>query len=108
MPRGADVPGIAGVRQAHVRPVKALRGLAPRQALVRPRRPAVDRRRALIDDGGKVVTRRVRPRLARSAAERPSGGGSRWCAPVGPLRRGRFGSPWSRSGGRPWCAVRRA
>ncbi|MFJ8156156.1 MOSC N-terminal beta barrel domain-containing protein [Streptomyces sp. NPDC094468] len=69
------------MRPTHVHPVKALRGLAPRPAVVRPGRPAGDRRRALIDDGGKVVTRRVRPRPAPSAAVQPSGGGFRLSAP---------------------------
>ncbi|MER7934734.1 MULTISPECIES: MOSC N-terminal beta barrel domain-containing protein [unclassified Streptomyces] len=71
------------MRPTHVHPVKALRGLAPRPAVVRPGRPAGDRRRALIDDGGKVVTRRVRPRPAPSAAVQPSGGGFRLSAPGG-------------------------
>ncbi|MFJ6705231.1 MULTISPECIES: MOSC N-terminal beta barrel domain-containing protein [unclassified Streptomyces] len=71
------------MRPTHLHPVKALRGLAPRPAVVRPGRPAGDRRRALIDDGGKVVTRRVRPRPAPSAAVQPSGGGFRLSAPGG-------------------------
>ncbi|MEU9156639.1 MOSC N-terminal beta barrel domain-containing protein [Streptomyces sp. NPDC048417] len=69
--------GIAEPRSVHVHPVKTLRGLPPRQAVVEPWGPAGVHRRALIDDGGKVVTRRAQPRLAPAAAELLSGGGMR-------------------------------
>ncbi|MFG2129331.1 MOSC domain-containing protein [Streptomyces sp. NPDC048751] len=65
----------------HVHPVKAFRGLAPREAVVEPWGLAGDRRWALIDDGGKVVTQRQQPRLAPAAAELLPGGGLRLSAP---------------------------
>ncbi|MGI5516798.1 MOSC domain-containing protein [Streptomyces sp. CA-106131] len=61
----------------HVHPVKALRGQAPREAVVEPWGLAGDRRWALIDDAGKVVTQREYPRLALAAAELLPGGGVR-------------------------------
>ncbi|MDH6228391.1 MULTISPECIES: MOSC domain-containing protein [Streptomyces] len=72
--------GKAEIHSIHVHPVKAFRGQAPREALVEPWGLAGDRRWALIDDGGKVVTQRRQPRLATAAAElRP--GGVRLSAP---------------------------
>jgi uncharacterized protein YcbX len=72
--------GKAEVHSIHVHPVKAFRGQAPREALVEPWGLAGDRRWALIDDGGTVVTQRRHPRLALAAAElRP--GGVRLSAP---------------------------
>ncbi|MCT9082799.1 MOSC domain-containing protein [Streptomyces fulvoviolaceus] len=65
----------------HVHPVKALRGLAPREVDVEPWGLAGDRRWVLIDDGGKVVTQRQQPRLALAAAEPLAGGGVRLSAP---------------------------
>ncbi|MEU9265730.1 MOSC N-terminal beta barrel domain-containing protein [Streptomyces sp. NPDC048251] len=65
----------------HVHPVKAFRGQAPREAVVEPWGLAGDRRWALIDDGGKVVTQRQQPRLALAAAELLPGGGVRLSAP---------------------------
>ena len=61
----------------HVHPVKALRGQAPREAVVEPWGLAGDRRWALIDESGKVVTHRERPRLALAAAELLPDGGIR-------------------------------
>ncbi|KUO07801.1 MOSC domain-containing protein [Streptomyces sp. DSM 15324] len=58
----------------HRYPVKACRGQAPREAVVEPWGLAGDRRWALIDDGGKVVTQRQQPRLARVAAALVPGG----------------------------------
>ncbi|GGL86168.1 molybdenum cofactor biosysynthesis protein [Streptomyces fumigatiscleroticus] len=72
--------GNARLKSIHVHPVKAFRGLAPREAVVEPWGLAGDRRWALIDDGGKVVTQRERPRLALAAAE-PLPGGVRLTAP---------------------------
>ncbi|CAL9594437.1 putative protein YcbX [Streptomyces sp. enrichment culture] len=66
--------GNARLQSIHVHPVKALRGLAPREAAVEPWGLAGDRRWALIDDGGKVVTQRRQPRLALAAAELLPGG----------------------------------
>ncbi|MFI5967194.1 MOSC domain-containing protein [Streptomyces asoensis] len=65
----------------HVHPVKAFRGQSPRRAVVEPWGLAGDRRWALIDDGGKVVTQRQRPHLALAAAELLPGGGLRLSAP---------------------------
>lgn len=69
--------GNAQLQSIHVHPVKAFRGQAPREAVVEPWGLAGDRRWALIDDGGKVVTQREQPRLALAAAEALSGGGLR-------------------------------
>ncbi len=68
------VMGNAELHSIHVHPVKALRGQAPRDAVVEPWGLAGDRRWALIDDGGKVVTQRQQPRLAPAAAELVPGG----------------------------------
>jgi uncharacterized protein YcbX len=73
--------GHADVQSIHVHPVKAFRGFAPRQAVVEPWGLTGDRRWALIDDGGKVVTQREQPRLALAAAELLTGGGIRLSAP---------------------------
>jgi uncharacterized protein YcbX len=73
--------GNALLQSVHVHPVKAFRGFAPREAVVEPWGLAGDRRWALIDDGGKVVTQRQQPRLALAAAESVPGGGVRLSAP---------------------------
>ncbi|MFF3335346.1 MOSC domain-containing protein [Streptomyces sp. NPDC002888] len=73
--------GNAQLQSIHVHPVKAFRGLALREAVVEPWGLAGDRRWALIDDGGKVVTQRQQPRLALAAAELLPGGGVRLSAP---------------------------
>ncbi|MEW2494760.1 MOSC N-terminal beta barrel domain-containing protein [Streptomyces nodosus] len=53
----------------HVHPVKALRGRALREAVVEPWGLSGDRRWALIDEAGRVVTQREEPRLALATAE---------------------------------------
>ncbi|MEU6102730.1 MOSC domain-containing protein [Streptomyces flaveolus] len=73
--------GNARLQSIHVHPVKAFRGLAPREAVVEPWGLAGDRRWMLVDDGGKVVTQREQPRLALAAAELLPGGGIRLSAP---------------------------
>ncbi|GAA2429680.1 MOSC domain-containing protein [Streptomyces glaucus] len=73
--------GNARLRSIHVHPVKALRGPALRECAVEPWGLAGDRRWALIDDGGRVVTQRRQPRLALAAAEPLPGGGVRLSAP---------------------------
>ncbi|MEU9589449.1 MOSC N-terminal beta barrel domain-containing protein [Streptomyces sp. NPDC048193] len=73
--------GNARLQSIHVHPVKAFRGLAPREAVVEPWGLAGDRRWMLVDDGGKVVTQREQPRLALAAAELLPGGGVRLSAP---------------------------
>ncbi|MFI8219229.1 MOSC domain-containing protein [Streptomyces sp. NPDC085932] len=73
--------GNAHLHAIHVHPVKAVRGLAPREAAVEPWGLAGDRRWLLVDDGGKVVTQRRQPRLALAAAELLPDGGVRLSAP---------------------------
>ncbi|MEV0634623.1 MOSC N-terminal beta barrel domain-containing protein [Streptomyces sp. NPDC050619] len=73
--------GKARLWSIHVHPVKAFRGQAPREAVVEPWGLAGDRRWALIDNGGKVVTQRQQPRLAPAVAELLPGGGVRVSAP---------------------------
>lgn len=73
--------GQAQLQSIHVHPVKALRGTTPRTAVVEPWGLAGDRRWALIDAGGKVVTQRQQPHLALAAAELLPGGGVRLSAP---------------------------
>jgi len=73
--------GNAQLLSIHVHPVKAFRGLALPEADVEPWGLAGDRRWALVDDGGKVVTQRQQPRLAKAAAELMPGGGLRLSAP---------------------------
>ncbi|MEU0191004.1 MOSC N-terminal beta barrel domain-containing protein [Streptomyces afghaniensis] len=73
--------GNAHLHSIHVHPVKAVRGLAPREAAVEPWGLAGDRRWVLIDDGGKVLTQRRQPRLALAAAELLPDGGVRLSAP---------------------------
>ncbi|MFD8235969.1 MOSC domain-containing protein [Streptomyces sp. NPDC059696] len=73
--------GNAHLHSIHVHPVKAARGLAPREAVVEPWGLAGDRRWVLIDDGGKVVTQRRHPHITRAAAELLPGGGVRLSAP---------------------------
>ncbi|MGV9457093.1 MOSC domain-containing protein [Streptomyces sp. NPDC003635] len=73
--------GNAQLQSIHVHPVKAFRGIAPREAVVEPWGLTGDRRWMLIDDGGKVVTQRQQPRLAVAAAELLPDGGLRLSAP---------------------------
>ncbi|MEU1852230.1 MOSC N-terminal beta barrel domain-containing protein [Streptomyces sp. NPDC019990] len=73
--------GNAHLQSIHLHPVKAVRGLTPREATVEPWGLAGDRRWVLIDDGGKVLTQRGQPRLALAAAALLPGGGIRLSAP---------------------------
>ncbi|MFJ7333041.1 MOSC domain-containing protein [Streptomyces sp. NPDC101110] len=73
--------GNAHLHSIHVHPLKAVGGLAPREAVVEPWGLAGDRRWVLIDHGGKVVTQRRHPRLTRAAAGLLPGGGVRLSAP---------------------------
>jgi uncharacterized protein YcbX len=61
----------------HVHPVKALRGQTPHEAVVEPWGLAGDRRWALTDDAGRIVTQREHPSLASAAAELLPDGGIR-------------------------------
>jgi uncharacterized protein YcbX len=58
----------------HVHPLKAVRGHAPREAVVEPWGLAGDRRWVLVDSADKIVTQRPHPRLALAAAEQLPGG----------------------------------
>ncbi|MEV5010536.1 MOSC N-terminal beta barrel domain-containing protein [Streptomyces sp. NPDC055692] len=73
--------GNAELHALHIHPVKALRAVPLAEAVVQPWGLAGDRRWALIDDGGKVVTQRQQPHLALAAAEPEPGGGLRLSAP---------------------------
>ncbi|MEV7081472.1 MOSC N-terminal beta barrel domain-containing protein [Streptomyces sp. NPDC093516] len=73
--------GNAHLHAIHVHPVKAVRGLAPREAAVEPWGLAGDRRWLLVDDAGKAVTQRQQPRLALAAAALLPDGGVRVSAP---------------------------
>ncbi|MEU6089861.1 MOSC N-terminal beta barrel domain-containing protein [Streptomyces sp. NPDC047085] len=73
--------GNATLQSIHIHPVKAFRGLSLRESVVEPWGLAGDRRWALVDDGGKVVTQREQPRLAQAAAEPRPGGGLLLSAP---------------------------
>ncbi|MFK4111186.1 MOSC domain-containing protein [Streptomyces sp. NPDC002176] len=72
--------GNAVLRSIHIHPVKAFRRLTLPEAEVEPWGLAGDRRWALIDDGGKVVTQREQPLLACAVAELSPGGGIRLSA----------------------------
>ncbi|MGW3492964.1 MOSC domain-containing protein [Streptomyces sp. NPDC001020] len=65
----------------HIHPVKALRGQTPHEAVVEPWGMAGDRRWAMTDAAGKIVTQREHPRLALAAAELLPGGGIRVSGP---------------------------
>ncbi|MFF4759171.1 MOSC domain-containing protein [Streptomyces sp. NPDC001292] len=73
--------GNAELHALHIHPIKALRAVTLAEAVVQPWGLAGDRRWALIDDGGKVVTQRQQPHLALAAAEPEPGGGLRLSAP---------------------------
>ncbi|MFC7986082.1 MOSC domain-containing protein [Streptomyces sp. NPDC057336] len=73
--------GNARLQSIHVHPVKASRSLSLREVVVEPWGLAGDRRWMMVDDGGKVVTQRGRPRIALAAAEPLPGGGVRLSAP---------------------------
>ncbi|MEU6818816.1 MOSC N-terminal beta barrel domain-containing protein [Streptomyces sp. NPDC046860] len=72
--------GNAVLRSIHVHPVKAFRSLTLQESGVEPWGLAGDRRWALIDDGGKVVTQREESRLSCAVAELSPGGGIRLSA----------------------------
>ncbi|MEU0396877.1 MOSC N-terminal beta barrel domain-containing protein [Streptomyces sp. NPDC006208] len=69
------------VHSLHVHPVKSLAGCAPGEAVVEPWGLAGDRRWALVDASGTVVTQRRYPRMAPARAEPLPGGGIRLTAP---------------------------
>ncbi|MFJ4923797.1 MOSC domain-containing protein [Streptomyces sp. NPDC088725] len=69
------------LRALRVHPVKSLGGTTPQTAEVEPWGLAGDRRWALIDGMGNVVTQRRQPLLALSRAELEPGGGIRLYAP---------------------------
>lgn len=66
----------------HIYPVKSLRGISARTAVVEPWGLAADRRWMLVDaERMKAVTQREQPRLALLAAEPVGGGGLRLTGP---------------------------
>ncbi len=69
------------LRSVHVHPVKALRALDRAEAEVQPWGLAHDRRWAVVDAGGTVMTQRRHPLLALAAAEPLPDGGLRLTAP---------------------------
>ncbi|MEU5090528.1 MOSC N-terminal beta barrel domain-containing protein [Streptomyces sp. NPDC021356] len=73
--------GNAELHSIHIHPVKAFRPVGLTEAVVEPWGLAGDRRWAVIDHGGKVVTQRQQPHLAKAAAELSPGGGLRLSAP---------------------------
>ncbi|MEV7521157.1 MOSC N-terminal beta barrel domain-containing protein [Streptomyces sp. NPDC091371] len=62
------------VQALHVHPVKSVAGTAPDEAIVEPWGLSGDRRWALVDAEGMVITQRQQPRLALASA-RPLDGG---------------------------------
>ncbi|KQX49777.1 MULTISPECIES: MOSC N-terminal beta barrel domain-containing protein [unclassified Streptomyces] len=69
------------LRSVHVHPVKAMRALAPTAAEVQPWGLADDRRWAVVDAAGGIVTQRRHPRMALATAEPVPGGGVVLSAP---------------------------
>ncbi|MFC9701167.1 MOSC domain-containing protein [Streptomyces sp. NPDC056943] len=72
------------LRSVQVHPVKAMRALAPTEAEVQPWGLAGDRRWAVVDAAGKVVTQRRHPRMALATAEPLADGGVALSAPGHP------------------------
>ncbi|MFJ2173193.1 MOSC domain-containing protein [Streptomyces sp. NPDC087851] len=71
----------AALHALGVHPVKSMAGCTPGSAVVEPWGLAGDRRWALVDRTGKVVTQRQRPGLALVRAEPLPGGGIRLSGP---------------------------
>ncbi|MFJ9642084.1 MOSC domain-containing protein [Streptomyces sp. NPDC101206] len=69
------------VRSLHVHPVKSVAGAAPDEVAVEPWGLSADRRWALVDSAGKVITQREQPRLALASARPLEGGGVAVAAP---------------------------
>ncbi|MEU8773801.1 MOSC N-terminal beta barrel domain-containing protein [Streptomyces sp. NPDC048606] len=69
------------VHSLHVHPVKSLAGTAPDEAFVEPWGPAGDRRWAVVDTEGAVITQRQQARLALASARPLDGGGVALSAP---------------------------
>ncbi|MFD9304304.1 MOSC domain-containing protein [Streptomyces sp. NPDC060048] len=65
---------ILRVQALHVHPVKSVAGTAPDEVAVEPWGLSGDRRWAVVDGEGMVITQRQQPRLALASA-RPLGGG---------------------------------
>ncbi|MER5712136.1 MOSC N-terminal beta barrel domain-containing protein [Streptomyces sp. NPDC042898] len=81
------------LRSVHVHPVKAMRALTPTEAEVQPWGLAGDRRWAVVDAAGKVVTQRRHPRMALATAEPLADGGVALSAPGHPTVRIEVPSP---------------
>ncbi|NXY98664.1 MOSC domain-containing protein [Streptomyces sp. BR123] len=69
------------VQKLHVHPVKSVAGTAPDEVAVEPWGLSADRRWALVDSQGKVITQREQPRLALASARPLEGGGVVLSAP---------------------------
>lgn len=69
------------IQELHVHPVKSLSGASPDEAAVEPWGLSGDRRWALVDSGGTVITQRQQPRLALATARPLAGGGFAVSAP---------------------------
>ncbi|MFI8824710.1 MOSC domain-containing protein [Streptomyces sp. NPDC053431] len=69
------------LQSVHVHPVKALRGFSPVEAEVQPWGLAGDRRWAVVDTAGKVVTQRQHARLALASAAPAENGAITLSAP---------------------------
>ncbi|MET9699525.1 MOSC N-terminal beta barrel domain-containing protein [Streptomyces sp. NPDC006529] len=69
------------VQELHVHPVKSVAGTSPDEVAVEPWGLAGDRRWAVIDSEGRIVTQREQPRLALATARPLESGGVALSAP---------------------------
>ncbi|MEU2390929.1 MOSC N-terminal beta barrel domain-containing protein [Streptomyces sp. NPDC007369] len=69
------------VQSLHVHPVKSVAGAAPDEVAVEPWGLSADRRWALVDSAGRIITQREQPRLALASARPLEGGGVAVAAP---------------------------
>ncbi|MER6215212.1 MOSC domain-containing protein [Streptomyces sp. NPDC001674] len=69
------------VRSLHLHPVKSVAGTAPAEMAVEPWGPAGDRRWAVVDTAGAVITQRQQARMALASARPLTGGGVALSAP---------------------------
>ncbi|MCX5379876.1 MOSC domain-containing protein [Streptomyces sp. NBC_00091] len=73
------------VQSLHVHPVKSVAGTAPDEMTVEPWGPAGDRRWAVVDTAGAVITQRQQARLALASARPLPGGRIELSAPGMPV-----------------------
>ncbi|MFF5445750.1 MOSC domain-containing protein [Streptomyces sp. NPDC012888] len=69
------------VQELHVHPVKSMAGTSPEEVAVEPWGLSGDRRWAVVDSDGNVITQRQQPRLALASARPLAGGGIALAAP---------------------------